>query len=350
MHMDEISFVSSVLSRLSIRVEMMENNEDFLPCGEKGKEVIVVRVHGGDEMELVFRHKGNACRIGPFLCVWKADSSLPYADWDGTVYPLLSTLFDSIYGKEKWTIRHCGGEIKGYPSSVNFSDAERIALRYRTEEMMLEAVKRGDLSFVKHYTDLEGFMEGMVEKRNPNEVRNIQNYSIILNTLLRKSAGEAGVPPILLDTLSSEFGRKIEKLSTTYGVRKLFREMLIAYSSLIRKEARREYPEKIRRVIFEIDTRYSDELSLSSLSRIVSLSPSHLSRLFRKTVGEGISSYITKTRISHAVRLLENPDYRIGEISAATGFQDPSYFSRVFCSVMGMRPEKWRKAFLLREI
>ena len=38
-----------------------------------------------------------------------------------------------------------------------------------------------------------------------------------------------------------------------------------------------------------------------------------------------------------------NPDLKISEISSSVGFQDPSYYSRVFLSLKGISPEEWRR-------
>ena len=342
--MDEISFVSSVLSRLSLSLNKREGSA-ACPSPEEEGRVLSVRVGEGERV-VIFSHKGSSYTIGPFGTLWKENSAVPIVEWEGALKPLLSALFASIYGEGKWRMEELGEEEDIVPSSISYSDSEGITRRYRMEDMILDSIKRGDLSFLKHYGEMFRDIGKMIEKRNPNEVRNVQNYSIILNTLLRRSAGEAGVSPLLLDTLSSRYGKRIEELSTTYGVERLFREMVVSYATLVRKEAKKEYPEKIRRVLFEIETRYGEELSLSYLSELVSLSPSHLSRFFRKSTGESLVSYIAKVRIERALTLLENPDLKISEISAMTGFQDPSYFSRVFCSILGMRPEKWRREYL----
>ena len=96
-------------------------------------------------------------------------------------------------------------------------------------------------------------------------------------------------------------------------------------------------------MIFEISMHYSENLSLSYLSSLVSLSPSHLSRLFHRSVGETVVSYIRRIRVENSLRYLGNPDYKISDVAAAVGFQDSSYYSRVFSCLKGESPEEWRR-------
>ena len=339
MDMDEMAFVSSVLSRISVPLSSLGPSEKNR-CGKEGNVTLVAR---GDEAEVCFIFRGQTYRVGPFLTVRNHESPLPFASLEETVIPLLSALFDSMYGEGGWKMTKLGYDAR---PRTTLAEAKDIALLYEMENNMLSSIKRGDLSFLKNLSMAAVEARGVVEKRNPNGVRNVQNYSIVLNTLLRKSVEEAGVPPYMVHAISSEFGKRIEKMSTSYGVERLFREMFVSYAALVRNMKRKNYPLAVGRVMFEIDSRYSEELSLSSLSSLVSLSPSYLSRFFKKTTGESVVEYINRTRITQALRLLENPGLKINEISEKVGFQDPAYFSRVFFSLVGVRPERWRKEFL----
>lgn len=227
--------------------------------------------------------------------------------------------------------------------NLTYDDIKNIELRYDFENTILNYVKNGDMEQLEKISDSLHILSSVMEKRNPSAVRNIQNYSIIINTLLRKAAEESGVSPFLVDRISSYFGKKIESISTSFAVESLFKEMLVSYTRLIVKEKNKSYPESIRKVLFEIDNHYSEDLTLPYLSTVASLSPSHLSRLFHKTVGETIKGRLRRIRIESSLRLLMNPDLKISEISSSVGFQDPSYYSRVFLSLKGISPEEWRR-------
>ena len=182
-----------------------------------------------------------------------------------------------------------------------------------------------------------------VEKRNNNPVRNIQNYSIIMNTLLRKTAYDAGVAAVYVDRLSSMFGRRIEKVSTSMAVSHLMKEMLTEYALLIRSYSWDGYPTGIKAVLFTIDSRYRDHLTLEELSRVAGVSPSYLSRLFSKVLGKSLSEYVNEVRITKSLKMLRNPDLSVAYAAVSSGFEDQAYYTRTFRKIKGMTPTEWRK-------
>lgn len=89
---------------------------------------------------------------------------------------------------------------------------------------------------------------------------------------------------------------------------------------------------------------YSDELSLESLAARVYMSPSYLSRVFKRETGENLSIYIQNVRIDAAKTLLRTTSLRTYEVAERVGFSDPVYFSRIFKKITGVKPKDFRHA------
>lgn len=83
------------------------------------------------------------------------------------------------------------------------------------------------------------------------------------------------------------------------------------------------------------------DISLVQISRAISVSPSYLSMLFHKEVGENCNAYINKQKIEIAKQLLLE-DNLIYEIAERLGFENGSYFSKVFKKYAGVTPEQYR--------
>ncbi|HEY3505058.1 MAG TPA: helix-turn-helix domain-containing protein [Actinocatenispora sp.] len=84
------------------------------------------------------------------------------------------------------------------------------------------------------------------------------------------------------------------------------------------------------------------QVTVEDLAREVALSPSRLSHLFRREVGDSIVNVLLATRLRKAASLLEFSDRPVGRIAADVGFSSPYYFSRQFRSRFGQSPSAYR--------
>lgn len=82
-----------------------------------------------------------------------------------------------------------------------------------------------------------------------------------------------------------------------------------------------------------------DSQKLCSLSQ---LSPSSLRRLFKDHTGKSPGKFVKELKMIAAARRILISDERISFISYEFGYEDPNYFSRLFRSVFGVSPQKYR--------
>lgn len=101
--------------------------------------------------------------------------------------------------------------------------------------------------------------------------------------------------------------------------------------------------ELVQKVKDYIEKNYSENLSLDYLAGKVHLSPSYLSRLFKREVGENLSSYIQNVRIEEAKILLKTAELKTYEVGERVGISDPVYFSRIFKKITGVKPKDYRQ-------
>ena len=87
-------------------------------------------------------------------------------------------------------------------------------------------------------------------------------------------------------------------------------------------------------------------LTLDELAREAGVHPVHLSRIFRRSVGEGIGDHIHRLRVRTACERLLDPHASLAEVSFATGFADQSHFTRSFRRITGMTPALFRSVVL----
>ncbi|HHV12351.1 MAG TPA: response regulator transcription factor [Clostridiales bacterium] len=88
-----------------------------------------------------------------------------------------------------------------------------------------------------------------------------------------------------------------------------------------------------------------EPLTVEELSQMVYLSPAHLSRLFKKKYNMTLIDYITNEKMKLAKELLERDELSITVISAKTGYNHYSYFTKMFKKVYGKTPREYRQSF-----
>lgn len=92
-----------------------------------------------------------------------------------------------------------------------------------------------------------------------------------------------------------------------------------------------------------IQHHYTQNITLSYLADYFYVSKEHLSRSFKKKVGQTISEYITLLKMEQAKHLLKHSNRTIKEISRNVGYQDEKYFSKVFKKHYKCSPKEYRE-------
>ena len=90
-----------------------------------------------------------------------------------------------------------------------------------------------------------------------------------------------------------------------------------------------------------ISEHYSDELNLSYLATMYSMSNCYFSRTFKQFTGFGVSEYINIIRIQQAEQMLCTGGLSVRQVANACGFNDSNYFAAVFKRHKGITPLKF---------
>ena len=99
----------------------------------------------------------------------------------------------------------------------------------------------------------------------------------------------------------------------------------------------------IQRIIEYIDHHYKEDLSRTTLADMVYLSADHLARVFKKETGETLVKYITDKRIHAAKELLSDTKTPIAQVASEVGYDNYSYFTKIFKEKTGYSPGDYRK-------
>ena len=114
----------------------------------------------------------------------------------------------------------------------------------------------------------------------------------------------------------------------------------------------RDYSEaegnRMRYVMQFILTQSQKNISLNDVSEVANMSKEAFCRFFKERTGKTFTEFLNELRINKACHLLQETDLSISQAAYQAGFQNLSYFNRVFKKFRGETPKEFR--IRLREI
>ncbi len=185
---------------------------------------------------------------------------------------------------------------------------------------------------------------GTVISRSKGNLDVIKNKTLELLTDLSKSANIMGTHSMELSSIMVNYIPKImEELNFDkifFWVNEAVDKMTIAIYNSRGYQKSNEY---IIKAINFIKTHYSDDITLNDVAEHAYVSPYYLSHLFQKELGITFINYLIKIRIDNAILLIQKGEREVQNIAYKVGFNNSSYFIKVFKNMMGITPYKYIK-------
>lgn len=100
---------------------------------------------------------------------------------------------------------------------------------------------------------------------------------------------------------------------------------------------------RIKNVLEYIERNYQTSITLGELAEVAGMNPQYFCRAFKEITMQSPMDYVIGYRIEQSVKLLSATDMSVMEIAMECGFNDCSYFIRVFRKIKKMTPSQYRK-------
>ena len=98
----------------------------------------------------------------------------------------------------------------------------------------------------------------------------------------------------------------------------------------------------IRSAISDINENYKNKISLTTVADRLHTNSSYLSMLFKQEMGVTFTDYLNQIRINRSCELLANTSLNLIDISFQVGYDDQSYYTKVFKKLKGSTPKNYR--------
>ena len=299
-----------------------------------------------DMQKLLASHRIPANIYRSIKLYYEQFPQLSYSMIHGTLMAAMRTFVPNIQDFSYRSLTGFHEAIKNEQLSRESTKTyEKILKQYEFENYFLGKITDGDVQVVEiAFNTLINNYYVNTSKTDFSLYSANSNGFAAIRTLARKAAEKGGANVVLIDEITQESIKRYEYARSQVELENVLREMLIRLTKAVKDaQSTNNYSPAIRAVVNYVNLNYSQAISLSTLARQFKISPEHLSRLFKKELGETLTEYINLLRVEKAAELLRSSDLNIATISAYVGFQDNNYFAKVFRKQYDMTPSSYRR-------
>ena len=214
------------------------------------------------------------------------------------------------------------------------------------EETLSEAILMGDTDKAKSYINrllsYVFYAKGTAERHNIILIRLLELLTIISRSAIRAGADTA----FCLDLNASSVTEAIRLFRSDTRIEDIavwLSEVLEKYTAVLTDLGTTRHADMLSTVKNYMLTNYMHKLTLEDVAELVFITPTYLSKIFKKEVGMPFIQYLNTIRVEQSKYLLLYTDKPITEIYSLTGFEDQSYFTKVFRSIVGISPGRFRE-------
>lgn len=214
---------------------------------------------------------------------------------------------------------------------------------YNSEFEYYSAIKAGDIKKVRKLCMNPLHTKQGLGILSENPIQNLKYHFIITAAMVARYCIEGGMDLSEAYALSDFYIIKVDKCKSVEDISVLHTTLCLDYTKQMRNLRRKKVCSiHIAKCIDYIYDHLHTRITVEQLSKLTGLSPSYLSRLFKKETGSSISEYIQSCKIRTAENMLIYSEYPPAQISATLAFPSQSYFNEVFKKRTGLTPLKYR--------
>lgn len=207
------------------------------------------------------------------------------------------------------------------------------------ERELLGKVKIGDRTGAR---EILNSILGTILFHNPGDLGVLKIRLLELLSILSRAAVEGGVDVGIMLEKNLAYISTAIKIDNQQDLCAWISVALNEFIELVYSTQDARKVTQIQPAINFIDANYDKPVTLADIARAAYLSVSRLSHIFKEQMGITIIDYLMSVRIERAKKLLLTTNQSCTEICFQVGYNNQSYFTRTFKSLVGMAPRRFR--------
>ncbi|MFC0212163.1 response regulator [Paenibacillus chartarius] len=232
------------------------------------------------------------------------------------------------------------GQLYAYVSMNRQPAAGKEPLKLNPQPLA-SAIKHGDSK------QFEQQLDAILHTANVQRLSSTELLQLIKDMfiLFKASSYEKNPTADRMDQWLEETLLAVEELAPIASLKERLSTM---FSRCVSGTSLRSGRREIQMILDYIHTHYADNITLADLSEKLKLSGNYISNLFKSETGYRLTEYMNRYRITIAKQLLQDPGAKVYQIAEQTGFQEASYFCKVFKEMEGITVTEYRRRLPVR--
>lgn len=234
------------------------------------------------------------------------------------------------------------GELVTVKTIENKNSLDEKHTPYSAEIRLFSCVQQGDIeSLIIQLKNLDSLI--VMGKMSDDDLMQHKYMAVSTITLATRYAIQGGLNENKAYEFSDRVIKTIDKLTDKSEIFMCLGIEIVKLTQDVKKNKKQpEFSPHIRNCIKYINENLSQKISVSSVANHCGISADYLSQIFKKEIGENLSSYILRQKLEKAKNLLLS-GMSSKEICIEVGFSSQAYFVTVFKRVYNMTPSEYIK-------
>ncbi|MGL1891314.1 MAG: AraC family transcriptional regulator [Spirochaetaceae bacterium] len=175
-----------------------------------------------------------------------------------------------------------------------------------------------------------------------------QNFDIMksrileLVVLLSRAAMDGGANVEQIFGLNFNYLKEINQFKNIETLCNWLTKIMVRFIDFVFDLDKVKHADAIYKSIQYLFEHYTEKVTLEDVASHVYLSPAYFSKIFKEEMNISFKNYLNTLRIDKSKSLLESSDIQLIDIAGLVGYEDQSYFSKVFKKLSGISPGKFR--------
>ena len=367
---------------------MMNNNIDFA-----GNSLILIKIHNLSELSLEYQHDMNLLsytikkeikditgyeNLLIFNYIFRSNEFIIISELEKAKLSRMAQIIENYFvGKMKSPVSIVISEHSYTIESIHTAYIQNVSMlmtrKYKENSVILFCENNNPelhKSVTNHISEeIENQLKGLLKSRNQAGVNKLVFETIGLRncevngwSFLEVKQTVKRICNILIDYISdhkthqemmeienlNELAAKTVENLKVESLCYVIEEMIELIVGSIKGEFSGSIRDAVKQAVKYIDDNFFEELTLQSLSRKYSVESSYFSRIFRQETGDNLMLYITKKKIDKSKEYMIDSKVNLTEIAFMVGYDDYTYFNRVFRKIAGVSPSEYRNELMMK--